>query len=36
LPEVETVIEQNDGWAIIEKAPEVDDIVEESDPRSDG
>ena len=36
LPEVETVIEQNEGWAIIEKTPEVDDIVEESDPRSDG
>jgi hypothetical protein len=33
LPEVETVIEQHDGWAIIEKAPEVTDIVEARDPR---
>lgn len=35
LPDVETVIEQNDGWAIIEKAPEVSGIVEELDPRRD-
>jgi len=33
LPDVETVIEQHDGWAIIEKAPEVSDIVEARDPR---
>jgi hypothetical protein len=33
LPDVETLIEQNDGWAIIEKAPEVADIVEARDPR---
>lgn len=33
LPEVETVIERNQGWAIIEKAPEVSDIVEARDPR---
>ena len=36
LPEVETVIEQNEGWTVIEKVPEVTDIAEESDPRSDG
>jgi hypothetical protein len=36
VPDVETVIELNEGWVIIEKAPEVSDIVEESDPRSDG
>ena len=33
LPDVETVIEQHDGWVIIEKAPEVSDIVEARDPR---
>jgi hypothetical protein len=33
LPDVETVIERNEGWAIIEKAPEVSDIVEARDPR---
>lgn len=36
MPEVETVIERNEGWAIIEKAPEVTDIVEARDPRRDG
>jgi len=35
LPDVETVVERNDGWAIIEKAPEVTGIVEELDPRRD-
>jgi|SRR5829696_838290 len=35
MPDVETVIEQNDGWAIIEKAPEVTPIVEALDPRSE-
>jgi hypothetical protein len=33
VQDVETVIEQNEGWAIIEKAPEVTDIVEARDPR---
>jgi hypothetical protein len=36
VPEVETVIQLNEGWAIIEKAPEVEDIVEARDPRHDG
>jgi hypothetical protein len=36
LPDVETVIERNEGWAIIEKAPEVTDTVEALDPRRDG
>jgi hypothetical protein len=36
LPEVETVIEQNEGWAIIEKEPEVAPTVETLDPRGDG
>jgi hypothetical protein len=33
VQDVETVIEENEGWAIIEKAPEVTDIVEARDPR---
>ena len=36
LPDVETVIERNEDWAIIEKAPEVTGIVEDTDPRRDG
>jgi hypothetical protein len=36
VPDVETVIERNEGWAMIEKAPEVTGIVEELDPRRDG
>jgi hypothetical protein len=36
VPDVETVIQLNEGWAIIEKAPEVEDIVEARDPRHDG
>jgi hypothetical protein len=35
LPDLETVIEQNEGWAIIEKAPEVAPTVEALDPRRD-
>jgi hypothetical protein len=35
LPDVETVIEQDEGWAIIEKAPEVTPTVEALDPRGD-
>ncbi|MCE3267518.1 MAG: hypothetical protein K0S15_2227 [Solirubrobacterales bacterium] len=35
VPDVETVIERNEGWTIIEKAPEVSDIVEARDPRRD-
>jgi hypothetical protein len=33
LPDLETVIEQNETWAIIEKAPEVTRTVEALDPR---
>ena len=33
IPDVETVIESNDGWSIIEKNPEVQSIVEATDPR---
>jgi hypothetical protein len=36
LPDVETVIEQHEGWAIVEKAPEVTPTVEARDPRGDG
>jgi hypothetical protein len=36
LPDVETVIEPHEGWAIIEKAPEVSRTVEGLDPRGDG
>jgi hypothetical protein len=36
LPDVETVIERNEGWTIIEKAPEVAPTVEALDPRSNG
>ena len=36
LPDVETVIERNEGWAIVEKVPEVTPTVEALDPRSDG
>jgi hypothetical protein len=35
LPDVETVIERNEGWAIVEKTPEVTRTVEALDPRSD-
>ena len=33
IAEVETVIEQHDGWAIVEKPPEVRETVERLDPR---
>jgi hypothetical protein len=35
LPDVEKVIERNEGWAIVEKVPEVTRTVEALDPRSD-
>lgn len=34
VPDIETVIERHDGWVVIEKAPEVRDIVEAADPRN--
>ena len=35
VPDVETVIERNEGWAIVEKTPDVAGTVEELDRRSD-
>jgi hypothetical protein len=35
LPDIETVIESHEEWVVIEKAPEVRDIVEATDPRTD-
>ncbi|HSD25581.1 MAG TPA: hypothetical protein VLB79_14770 [Solirubrobacterales bacterium] len=35
LPDVETVIERNEGWAIVEKPAEVTSTVEALDPRRD-
>ena len=35
VPDVETVIEQHEGWAIVEKSPELDEKLERLDPRSD-
>ena len=32
-PDIETVIESHDGWLMIEKDPEVQTLVEETDPR---
>jgi hypothetical protein len=36
IPDVETVIESHESWVVIEKAPEVQDIVQETDPRRHG
>jgi hypothetical protein len=33
IPEVETVIEDHENWLVIEKDPEVTDVVQRSDPR---
>ena len=33
IPDVETVIEKREGWAVIEKNPEVTETVESLDPR---
>jgi hypothetical protein len=35
LTDVETVIESHKDWAVIEKDPEVSEIVEATDPRKD-
>jgi hypothetical protein len=35
LVEVETVIESHDDWTVIEKDPEVREIVKATDPRRD-
>ena len=34
IPDVETVIEEHEGWVVIEKDPEVTETVEKLDPRS--
>ena len=36
VPDLETVIEEHDGWVLIEKDPEVTATVQASDPRRDG
>jgi hypothetical protein len=33
VPDIETVIETHDGWVVIEKKPEVTEIVQATDPR---
>ena len=33
IPDVETVVESHDGWTVIRKDPDVQEIVEETDPR---
>jgi hypothetical protein len=35
IPDVETVVERHEGWVVIEKRPEVSEIAESTDPRSD-
>jgi hypothetical protein len=35
VPDIETVIERQEGWAIVEKPPELDEKLERLDPRSD-
>ena len=35
VPDVETVIETHDGWAVVEKTPEVTEIAQQTDPRVD-
>jgi hypothetical protein len=35
VPDVETVLERNEGWSIIEKDPKMDPLMEATDPRRD-
>jgi hypothetical protein len=35
VPDLETVIDEHDAWNVIEKDPEVTDIAEATDPRSE-
>jgi ligand-binding SRPBCC domain-containing protein len=35
IPDVETVIEEHDGWVVVEKDPEVVDLAVATDPRVD-
>jgi hypothetical protein len=34
IPDVETVVERHDGWMVIEKNPEVTELAQSTDPRS--
>jgi len=36
IPDVERVVESHEAWAVIEKDPRVEEIVEETDPRRGG
>jgi hypothetical protein len=36
IPEVETVIEEHDGWVVVEKDPAVTEVAVATDPRSAG
>jgi hypothetical protein len=36
IPDIETVVEKHDGWVVIEKDPEVTEVVQRTDPRLDG
>jgi hypothetical protein len=35
IPDVETVIARNEGWSVIEKDPDVEEVVESHNPRRD-
>jgi hypothetical protein len=35
IPEVERVIQRNEGWSVIEKDPDVAPVVDEHNPRVD-
>jgi hypothetical protein len=35
-PDVETVIDEHDGWIVVEKDPEVTDVAVATDPRREG
>jgi hypothetical protein len=36
VPDVETVVESHESWVVIEKAADVEEIVQETDPRRHG
>jgi hypothetical protein len=36
IPDVETVVERHENWVVIQKDPEVQHIVEDTDPRRHG
>lgn len=35
IPDTETVVERHDDWVVVEKDPEVADLVEKLDPRTE-